>query len=59
MTYEEKARHKGSIEAIKRSKLTSFSIEILTEISFPELNKDDFNFALPKNAVQMDKLFKD
>ena len=44
------------IENFKRLNMTGFYSEVYKESSCPKLNKNDFNFALPKGAVLKDYL---
>lgn len=57
MTDEDIIRQKKAEEMMKRSKTTSFHNEFYTEISSPELNKENFDFALPEGAVRDDDRF--
>jgi hypothetical protein len=46
-----------SIGALNSAKITGSSAETHVQISSPELNKADFQFVLPKDAVMKDSLF--
>lgn len=54
MTDEDIIRQKKAEETRKRLKETGLHSEVYVEISTPELNKDDFDFALPEGAVRND-----
>ncbi|MBI2437653.1 MAG: hypothetical protein HYV36_02410 [Lentisphaerae bacterium] len=47
----------SSTEMLKTMKMKGLSTEVHTNISSPELNKNDFKFALPEGAVLKESLF--
>jgi hypothetical protein len=54
MTDEDIIRQKENEEARKHIKRTGFHSEVYAEISSPEVNRDNFDFALPESAVRND-----
>lgn len=54
MTDEQKEREKHYVEEYKRRKTSGFYTEVYTDISFPELDKEDFNFIVPEGTVFRD-----
>jgi hypothetical protein len=52
--YDEKYIKK-KVEESKRNESTTLYTEVYTEISSPELNKEDFNYTLPEGAELRDK----
>ncbi len=59
MTDEEKEKAKRNVEEFKRRKMSGYYREVYTEISSPELKKEDFNFALPEGSVFRDNWPRD
>ena len=59
MTDQEKEKAKRYVEEFKRRKMSGYYREVYTEISSPELNKEDFNFTLPEGTVFRDDWLRD
>lgn len=53
-----RAMMEGSIEMVKTMKIKGSSMEVHENISSPELDKNDFKFALPQGAILKESLFE-
>ena len=58
MTDEEIERSRLYAEEYKRSKMSGYYTEVYTEISSPELSKEDFKYTVPK-GIEIEEIWPD